>query len=196
MKTPLILAAIAAFSSICLRAQQPSESTPAPAPVAAQASTSILQDGIPLKLRLVNKLDSRVAKDRDQIAFEVVNDVVLGGVTVLRRGAEATGIVTDAKASRNMGRAGRLSFMINDIKLRNGTTVPVRAFNRSKGENRSGEIVQLMVSMPIAAAPFFLLIHGTNGTFERGTEINAFVNGDVRLDLATFDGAPSGDHVK
>jgi len=41
-----------------------------------------------------------------------------------------------------------------------------------------------------------LLIHGTNGTFERGTEINAFVNGDVRLDLATFDGAPSGDHVK
>ena len=184
-----------------LAAQQ---STPAPqAPAvetagvpAQQRSASTLQDGAPIKLRLLNKLDSHTAKNGDEIAFDVVNDVVVGGVTVLRRGSPATGVVTQAVASKTMGRAGKLSFTINDIKLRNGGKVPVRAFNRTSGENRTGEMVTLMVEMPIVSAPFFLLIHGTNTTFGRGTEINAFVNGDVRLDLASFDGAPSADGGK
>jgi hypothetical protein len=114
----------------------------------------------------------------------VVNDVVIGGVTVLRRGAPATGVVTQAASSKTMGRAGRLSFTINDIKLRNEDTVPVRAFNRTSGENRTGEMIGLMLEMPIVSAPFFLLIHGTNTAFPRGTEITAFVNGDHRLNLA------------
>jgi hypothetical protein len=163
---------------------------------AEQRSPSILQDGTPIKLRLVNKLDSHTAKNEDEILFDVVNDIVVGGVTVLRRGASATGVVTQAESSKTMGRAGRLSFTINDIKLRNGGKVPVRAFNRTSGQNRTGEMVALMVEMPIVAAPFFLLIHGTNTTFPRGTEITAFVNGDLRLALANFDASPSADSGK
>jgi len=183
MQRHFISVIMVAISSAALPAQQTPVDSTAPAP-------SILQDGVPIKLRLVNKLDSHIAKDGDEIPFEVVNDVVVKGITVLRRGTPATGVVTDAKASRTMGRAGKLSFTIKDIKLRNGSAVPVRAFNRTSGDNRTGEMVQLMVSMPLAAAPFFLLIHGTNSTFDRGTEINAFVNGDVRLDPASFDAPP------
>lgn len=158
---------------------------------AERRSPNILQDGTPMKLRLVNKLDSHNAKDGDEIQFDVVNDVVVGGVTVLRRGAAATGVVTQAASSKTMGRACRLSFTINDIKLRNEEPVPVRAFNRTSGENRTGEMIGLMLEMPIVSAPFFLLIHGTNTTFPRGTEITAFVNGDHRLNLASFDASPS-----
>ncbi len=167
--------------------------TTAPAP-AQPPSASILQDGTPMKLRLLNKLDSHTAKNGDEILFDVVNDVVVGGVTVLRRGSPATGVVTQAEASKNMGRAGKLSFTINDVKLRNGDKVPVRAFNRTSGENRTGEMIGMMIELPIAAAPFFLLIHGTNTTFPRGTQITAFVNGDLRLDLASF-GAPPSDET-
>jgi PEGA domain len=176
--------------------QAPQVSTPAlqapaaaPAP-AQQPSADVLQDGTPMKLRLLNKLDSHTAKDGDVIPFDIVNDVVVGGVTVLHRGSPATGVVTQASSSKTMGRAGKLSFTINDIQLRNGSKVPVRAFNRTSGENRSGEMIGMMLQMPIAAAPFFLLIHGTNTTFPRGTEITAFVNGDLRLDLASFGAAP------
>jgi len=201
MLLPLLLVTLVAQ-------QAPQVSTPAsqaPAAVTAaapaqQPSASILQDGIPIKVRLLNKLDSRTAKNGDEILFDVVNDVVVNGVTVLRRGSPATGEVTQGVASKTLGRAGRLSFTINDIKLRNGGKVPVRAFNRTSGENRAGEMVDLMLNMPIAAAPFFLLIHGTNTTFPRGTEITAFVNGDQRLDLASFVAAPSaetaGDELK
>lgn len=185
------------FLLISLVAQQsPQISTPAPqAPAAAMTATqqppaAILQDGTPMKLRLLNKLDSHTAKDGDEILFDIVNDVVVGGVTVLRRGSLATGVVTQATSSKTMGRAGKLSFTINDIQLRNGGKAPVRAFNRTSGENRAGEMIGMMLQMPIAAAPFFLLIHGTNTTFPRGTEITAFVNGDLRLDLASFGAVP------
>jgi len=171
-------------------------SATAPAPPSQNPSISALQDGVPIKLRLLSKLDSHTAKDGDEIPFDVVNDVVVDGVTVLRRGATATGVVVQAKSSRTMGRAGKLSFTVNDIKLRNGARVPVRAFSRTNGENRTAEMIALMAEMPIASAPFFLLIHGTNTAFSRGTEITAFVNGDLRLDLASFDAAPTVDRAR
>jgi hypothetical protein len=131
-----------------------------------------------------------------QILFEIENDVVIGGITVLHRGATATGLVTQAESSKTMGRAGRLNFTIDDIKLANGSKVPVRAFNRTKGENRTGEMIGDMLAVPMVAAPFFLLIHGTNTIFPRGTEITAFVNGDIHLDLSSFDGSELPDHSK
>jgi hypothetical protein len=152
---------------------------------------SILQDGTPIKLQLVNKLDSRTARDGDEIQFDVVNDVVLSGVIVLRRGSIATGVVTQASASKTMGRAGRLSFTINAIQLLDGSKVPVRAFNRTSGENRTGEMVGMMLEMPIVSAPFFLLMHGTNTSFPRGTEITAFVNGDLHLNAGGVGDTPS-----
>lgn len=200
------------FLVVTLAAQVASTSPPAApqAPAAASTmpvqppTTNMLHDGTPMKLRLFNKLDSHTAKNGDQIPFAVENDVVVGGVTVLRRGTPATGVVTQAEASKTMGRAGKLSFTINAIELQNGSKVPVRAFNRTSGENRTGEMVGMMVETAIwvspAAAPFFLLIHGTNTVFPRGTEINAFVNGDIPLDLASFRAArqaePAGDEFK
>ena len=196
---------VSALLSATLLAQQaPQDATPeahapslkVPAPFAQNPPVGILQDGAPIKLRLLNKLDSHTAKEGDGIPFDVVNDVVVNGVTVLRRGSTATGVVIQAKASKTMGRAGKLSFAVNDIKLRNGSKTPVRAFSRTSGENRTVEMIALMAEMPIASAPFFLLIHGTNTTFPRGTEITAFVNGDRRLDLASFDAAPAADRTQ
>lgn len=156
--------------------QSATPSTPTPS-----ASGGVLQDGMPIKLQLLNKLDSHTAKAGDKIEFEVVNDVVVNGVIVLRRGAPATGVITASTASKTMGRAGRLSFTIDEIKLSDGEKVPVRAYNRTSGENRTGEMISWMVNTPMVAAPFFLLMHGTNTVFPRGTQIAAFVNGDIHL---------------
>lgn len=167
----------------------------APDPVELPAS-GLLQDGTPLKLRLRNQLDSRSAKTGDEIQFEVVNNVIVGGVTILKRGAPVVGVVTDAAASKTLGRAGRLSFVIRDIPLANGAKVAVRAFNRSGGENTTGQMVAMMIEMPMVSAPFFLLMHGSNTTFARGTEINAFVNGEVKIDLNSFGSAPASEALK
>ena len=199
MTRHLLLNVLAPLLSLPVCAQQvpvAASQEGAPAATAAPAQqppVSILHDGTPVKLRLVNKLDSHTAKNGDEIPFDVVNDVVVGGITVLRRGASATGVITQASAAKTLGREGRLSFVVKDIPLRDGSKVPVRAFNKTSGENRTGEMVEWMINVPIAAAPFFLLMHGTNTTFPRGTEINAFVNGDLQLKLAGFAAAASND---
>ncbi len=207
------LLCISILSMAVVAQQAPESSTPtSPAPAsqdsaavtpaapAQQPSATILADGTPVKLRLLNKLDSHIAKNGDEIQFDVVNDVVVGGVTVLRRFSPATGVVTDAQGARRLGREGKLFFTVNDITLRNGAKVPVRAFNRTSGENRTGEMIATMAQMPLAAAPFFLLMHGTNATFYRGTEVTAFIDGDIQLDINSFLGAPAiggaGDESK
>lgn len=192
------------FLSVAFVAQPtPQDSTPAPATPTSQDSVAMpnapaqgtpattLPDGTPVKLRLLNRLDSHTAKNGDEIQFDVVNDVVVNGINVLRRFSAATGVVTDSQSARRLGREGKLFFTINDITLRNGTRVPVRAFNRTKGENRTGEMLQMMGQAPLAAAPFFLLMHGENATFYRGTEVTAFVDGDIQLDMNSFLGAPA-----
>ncbi|MFZ0306005.1 MAG: hypothetical protein WAL75_25185 [Terracidiphilus sp.] len=170
----------------------PAASTPpAQADVTQNQGPPILHDGIPIKLELMSKVDSHTAKAEDQIQFQVVNDVVVGGIRVLRRGTVVTGTVTNASSSKTMGRAGQVSFTIDDIKLQDGAKVTVRAFNKSKGENRTGDMVALMVSAPMVAAPFLLFIHGDNTVFPKGTQITAFVNGDVKLNPAGFAPPPA-----
>ena len=154
------------------------------------SSEGVLQDGMPIKLQLRNKLDSHTAKAGDKIEFEVVNDVVVNGAIVLRRGAPATGMITASQSSKTLGRAGRLTFTIDEIGLKNGEKVPVRAYNRTSGENRAGEMVYLMLNTPMVAAPFFLLMHGTNTVFPRGTQIAAFVNGDIHIRLENSGTTP------
>jgi hypothetical protein len=166
---------------VCAPSLAAGQQSVTPSSPAQSASEGVLQDGMPIKLQLLHKLDSHMAKGGDKIEFEVVNDMVVNGVIVLRRGAPATGLITASQASRTMGRAGRLTFTIDEIRLSNGEKVPVRAYNRTSGENRTGEMVYLMLNTPMAVAPFFLLMHGTNTVFPRGTQIAAFVNGDIHL---------------
>lgn len=44
------------------------------------------------------------------------------------------------------------------------------------------------------AAPFFLFMHGKDITMPKGAEFTAYVNGDVKLDIAKFQhGAPGAE---
>ena len=42
------------------------------------------------------------------------------------------------------------------------------------------------------AAPLFLLMHGKDITFPKGTDVPTFINGDMKLDPAKFQLAQGG----
>jgi hypothetical protein len=178
-----------------LPAQTPQTVAPAASatkPDAAHPETAehILQDGIPVKLRLSRALTSEEAKAGQEIAFEVVDDIDVDGVTVLRRGTSARGVVTEAVGRKRLGQAGKLNFRIDYVPLVDNEKAPLRAVNNSHGDSRTDGMIGLMVSMPVAAAPFFLLIKGGEAAFSKGTELTAFIDGDMHLDLAKFGAAP------
>ena len=150
----------------------------------------ILQDGTPVKLQVTRSISSADAQEGQEIAFQVVDDVSISGVTVLRHGQPVVGIITAAESRRRMGRAGKLSFTVKSILLADGEKAPVRSLNVSSGESRTHGITALAVSgVPMAAAPFLLLMRGGNTVVAAGTQITAFVDGDMPLQRGRFTAA-------
>ncbi len=190
MKPHELLFTLLLFSgaSLCLAQESGSvpSSPPQPQAEGQRNEEHILQDGTPVTLALTQDLSSGSATVGQKISFAVTEEIDVDGVTVLRKGEIATGTVTEAVPRKRMGRAGRLSFSIDNVSLADGEKAGLRAVNDAKGDSHVAGMVGLMASMPVVSAPFFLLMHGENTTIPKGTSLTAFVNGDVHLDLTRF----------
>jgi PEGA domain len=184
-------------------AQTASQASPAAPPTAQTAHTTAPQpsappppntllDGTAVKLRLAETISSSNAKVGQQVPFEVTEDVTVQGVTVLAKGAQALASVTDANAKKSMGRAGKLNVNVDSARLTDGEKVQLRAVQDNKGGGHVGAMTGAMVATAIVffpAAPLFLFIHGKDVTIPKGTEVTAFVQGDMKLDMAKFAAA-------
>lgn len=188
----------AMFLAICplLIAQQPQPTIGVSvAPQAAPStppSPHTLFDGTPVKLRLSQTISSAEAKVGQEIAFEVVEDVNVDQVVVLPKGATAIATVTAADHKKNMGRAGKLDIAISYARLKDQEKVALRATQENKGSGHAGAMTGAIVATSIVffpAAPLFLFMHGKDITIPQGTEITAFVEGDMHLNMANFEAA-------
>lgn len=188
------------FLAICplISAQQPQ---PAPGtPAAAQQAVissppppHTLLDGTPVKIRLSQTISSADAKVNQEIPFEVVEDVMVDQIVVLSKGSPAIGTVTEANAKRSMGREGKLNIAISYARLKDQEKAALRATKDSHGGGHVGAMTGAMVATAIVflpAAPLFLFMKGKDVTIPQGTEITAFVEGDMHLNMANFGVAP------
>jgi hypothetical protein len=176
---------------------QPQASQPAtPASAAAPSQPpppNTLLDGTPVKLRLSETISSADAKVGQEVPFEVVEDVEVNGVVVLPKGATAIGTVTEAEPKRHMGRGGKLNVNISYARLADQEKAALRATHDTQGGGHVGAMTGAMVATAIVffpAAPLFLFMKGKDITIPQGTEISAFVDGDMHLDMARFGAAP------
>jgi len=97
--------------------------------------------------------------------------------------------VTEAEHKKSMGRGGKLNVNIDSVRLADGEKAALRAVQGGKGGGHVGAMTGAIVATSIVffpAAPLFLFIHGKDITIPKGTEVTAFVNGDVPLDMAKF----------
>jgi hypothetical protein len=88
-----------------------------------------------------------------------------------------------------MGRAGKLDINISYGRLADQEKVALRATKDTKGGGHVGAMTGAMVATAIVffpAAPLFLFMHGKDITIPQGTEITAFVEGDMHLDMTKF----------
>lgn len=169
--------------------QVPNSSTPTAAPV-----PHTLMDGTPIKLRLSQTMSSADAKVGQEIPFEVVDEVKVDDIVVLPKGATAIGTVTEANSKKSMGRGGKLNMSITYARLSDQEKVALRAVKDSKGGGHVGVMTGAMVATSLVffpAAPLFLFIHGKDITIPQGTEITAFVEGDMHLDVTRFGAPPT-----
>ncbi len=129
------------------------------------------------------------AKVGQEVPFEVVEELKVEDVVVLPKGATAIATVTEADHKKSMGRAGKLNINITYARLADQEKIALRAVKDSKGGGHVGAMTGAIVATSIVffpAAPLFLFIHGKDITIPQGTEITAFVEGDMHLDMARF----------
>ncbi len=187
---------ILGFSTLLsLNPAQAQAGSPLAAPSQLPAAHTLL-DGTPVKLRLSQTLSSADARVGQEIPFEVLEEVKVDDLVVLPKGSTAIGTVTEADHKKSMGRAGKLNMSISYARLADQEKVALRAIKDSKGGGHVGAMTGAIVATSIVffpAAPLFLFIHGKDITIPQGTEITAFVEGDLHLDLARFRAAaPTG----
>lgn len=149
----------------------------------------VLEEGTPVRLRLNRTVSSADAHVGDTLDFEVLDDITVNGTLVIPKGGLAFATVTDAQAKRRMARGGKLDINIDYVKLVSGDKAALRAVKDVKGGGHTGGMVGGMVVTSLVffpAAPFFLFMHGKDISIPKGTEITAYINGDMKLDLARF----------
>lgn len=188
------------FSILCsvllaLQANAPAPAAqqgPTPAPVQAVVKEPLafgLEDGTPIKLKLNRTISSADAHANDTVDFDVVDEVKVHDEIVVPRGSMAWGTITEAEPKRRMGRAGKLNVNIDAVRIASGEKVPLRAVHDAKGGSHVGAMTGAIVATAIVffpAAPLFLLMKGKDITIPEGTQITAYINGDISLDPAKF----------
>src|SRR6266436_1067759 len=193
----LILSASLLFPSALLPSTQTTQDKnakqaaqePQPTPVVKQPLAFGLEDATPVKLRINRNISSADAQVNETVDFEVLEEVKVHDVVVIPRGGMAWGTVTEAQPKRRMGRAGKLNINIDNVRLTSGEKVALRAIKDVKGGGHQGAITGAIVATSIVffpAAPLFLLVHGKDITIPKGTEITAYINGDIPLDPKKF----------
>jgi hypothetical protein len=190
LSTSLTLSGFAEFSQT---AQETKDKQPPQKPETASLKQPLafgLEDGTPIKLRLTRNLSSADATTGDRVDFEVLEDVKVKDVIVVPRGGLALATITEAQHKRRMARGGKLDVNIDDVRLIDGEKAPLRAVKEAKGGGHTGAMTGAMIGTAIVffpAAPLFLFMHGKDITIPKGTEITAYVNGDIPLDSARFN---------
>lgn len=183
------------LSCSLVSSQQPQAPAPANSVPPAQASPATpppphtLLDGTPIKLRLSQSISSADAKVGQEVPFEVIEEIKVDDAIVLPKGATAIANVTEAEHKKSMGRAGKLNVAISYARLADSEKVALRAVKEAKGGGHVGAMTGAIVATSIVffpAAPLFLFIHGKDITIPQGTEITAFVDGDMHLEMARF----------
>src|SRR6267154_3516475 len=148
----------------------------APAAPAQKGPTAFtLANNTPIRLKLNNTISSATAHVGDAVELEVVEDVIVDGVTVLPAGWKVNGAIAEAEPKKRFGHGGKLAFSITSMTLADGEQVKVRCYQEASGSsNTSADAV-----LPLSS--------GKDVTIPKDVEFTALVDGEVRLKREGFE---------
>ena len=177
---------------------QPSESAVAiSAPTQPQPRELKLPAGTPIDIETTYTVSSLDFRPGDYLSFRVLVPVMIDGVTLIDKNSLVTGRVVEAKRGRHWGKAGRLSWTMQDVLAVDGTRVPLQAQkdlptgrNGIKGTSHGGEVATKTVLMGALLAPLFPIAplallsgfkRGEDAVLPQGKRFVVFVQKDTSL---------------
>jgi hypothetical protein len=154
-------------------------STATPVPAIAAPGQIILRAGTPVPLVFAVDVNSKSTDVGDKIPMTLAEDLKDGDTVLVKKGAPAIAVVTEADGSRGGGVPGEIAFEVDSLNV-NGTRVKLSGSAFKEGQDKAGSAIALAVAFPLAG----LLKHGEQAEIKKGTPFTAFVDADVILNTA------------
>ena len=211
MKSTLCLALVHLLVCATVFAQSPAAATSAtesvqvsqPGSSAAEARELKIPAGTPLEIEVAYTVNSLDVRPEDLISFRVIVPIRVDGQTVIEKNSLVTGRVAEAKRGQHWGKAGKLSWIMQDVVAVDLTRVPIQAQRDSplagngiKGTSHGGQVATEMIvlgGLLWVAAPLVLLHgfkRGENAVLPEGKRFVVYVQRDtiVKMPSASTDG--------
>jgi hypothetical protein len=144
-------------------------------PARTGAAAFALANNTPIRVKLSKTISSATAHAGDAVELEVVEDVIVDGVTVLPAGSRVSGVIAEAEPKKRFGHGGKLAFSITSMTLADGEQVKVRCYEEASGSsNTSADAV-----LPLSS--------GKDVAIPKDVEFTALVDGEARLKREGFE---------
>ncbi len=102
---------------------------------------------MPIDIESAHTVSSLDFRPGDYLSFYVLVPVMIDGVVLIDKNSLVTGRVVEAKRGRHWGKAGRLTWTMQDVIAVDGTRVPLQALkdlptgrNGVKGTSHGGQV--------------------------------------------------------
>lgn len=161
--------------------------------------------GTPLEIEAAYTVSSQYVRPEELISFRVLVPIKIDGVTVIEKYSLVSGRIVQAKRGGHWGKAGKLSWVMQDVVAIDLTRVPLQAVrdmpsetNRIAGTSHGGQVAtQIAIAAPLMlfAAPLALTAgfkRGENAILPEGKRFVVYVKTDttVRVAETTSDAQP------
>lgn len=133
--------------------------------------TLTIPDGTIVHVVLTDSLGSNTSHVNDPAHFEAAEEIKVGDVVAIAKGAAGIGHVIAAEKNGRWGKSGVLDYSLDYIKAVDGTNVRLRASSSSGSPNKYSAGA-LMMGLSGAFK------HGKKIEVTKGTRMDAYVDGD------------------
>jgi hypothetical protein len=146
---------------------------------AAQAEEITIPDGTEITVVTTEEISSKTAVEGDPLTFKVEDDVKVNGRVVIAKGTLVKGVVSNAKKSGRMGKAGALSIRIESTMTVDDQKIRLRASKGKEGDDKTGTTVALVVLF----GPLGFLKKGKDAKIKEGTQIKAYTDEEKKIQM-------------
>ena len=145
----------------------------------------VLRDGTAVPLKFARTISSSQVMAGETVQLVAVGDFRLGNFVVISAGSPARATVVLAEPKRKTGRGGSLELRIDTIRLATGENAPLRMTEDVKSGDSKRVMASGLIASFLGLYPASLLltnVQGKDAVIAAGTEVTAYLNGDVCLD--------------
>ncbi len=145
--------------------------------VSSTAAKVLLARGTAVPLVIGSDVNSKTAEVGDKISLNLAEDLKVGDVVVVKKGAPAVATVTEVDKKGRGGVPGEVAFQVDSFQAGN-TVVKLSGSAAKEGQDKVGKAIGLMF---VPGIPAGLFVHGKDAEIKQGALFTASVDADTLL---------------